>query len=76
MNCSCGNLGTHDIRGINLCDTHYIEALEHGADMTFDARIKVIQLPPIKRKKELSKKYVIGIHTDKCNLDVFKERKK
>lgn len=47
--CDSEGEGPYKIRGYNLCKDHYIEALEHSADFTFDAveLSKVLRIPPI-----------------------------
>jgi hypothetical protein len=58
MMCSCKAPAPFKIRGIDLCHEHYIEALEHSADFTFDATElgKMYRLPPnLERKRVLSK---------------------
>jgi len=37
MNCfddNCVGTAAHEIRGLQMCTTHYIEALEHSAHLT------------------------------------------
>ena len=34
---SCEKKGVYELRKIKMCSKHYIEALEHGANLSFDA---------------------------------------
>ena len=76
----CGNKdGRYKIRTRALCAEHYIEAMEHGADLDFDL-IKMIGisilLPPIKKKEEpLIKIHNINRDINKFNKCVDKKRR-
>lgn len=38
----CDDSATHELRGFRMCSAHYIEALEHGADLGFNVLVPAI----------------------------------